>query len=847
MGRQLTTANELERPAAVAELLALHATLHDQVVRLGSQDANTRFAFYYCARDVAALSPAERPPELDSVELLEAARRVAQQLQQASLAATASFLKGRALRDRGEIGAAITELREALRNTTNAPGILPQLQADLADLLRYRGEFDQALRLLDAAQQNLVEESDDERLARFHAALYCEIQGIRGQLLLNRGQPEQAAPLLLEALRRAEELDDWKAILGATIRQISFALAIEDTAEALRLVDSVLDREGQPPVSAKTRALLVARQGRALAERERDDPRVERTAAVVLEQSLDFAELYEPERLRVELTLAEVWLRDRRPDRAAVLLDSARLRLARQRNDRLPGQTLRLDARLASLAAEWALESAVPKSLLQTRLTELTDVYDRFLAEWRTAPQHPDGSGFLHYGTPRKLLSELIRVTLALIPGEAGSEQALDQLLKAQALGSVTRARGGTVPSLPTIRAALLHRGEGLLIYLPTPDRSHLFVHLEIAADVPIFAARRDFAAVVCRPPADRNEPSARERRRNELFDRGDRLAQLLLPDEARAIFADWTTITIVGADLIGTVPFEALPLDRRRRLGDDWALAYLPSVPLGLALGDQAARPTEGEPIICLLAGPTQSEEVHERWPDLAELKLSSEQLAALLAPYAPDRLRVLQSDQATAVNLDQAARSVGRVLQLWTHGIYDLSRPRPAGLVMAPDAIHADGLFWCRDAEQLHAPPLVVLSACGAARGPVRRGEVGVTHLGGAFLTAGAGCVVLPIADVEERATLELMSSFHWRLRRHGESPAEALRQARRQLASDPRFEDPFYHSLIQAVGAAHEPLFPGATPARGWGRWRGWIGGLAAALLLLLTATFVLLRRR
>ena len=147
--------------------------------------------------------------------------------------------------------------------------------------------------------------------------------------------------------------------------------------------------------------------------------------------------------------------------------------------------------------------------------------------------------------------------------------------------------------------------------------------------------------------------------------------------------------------------------------------------------------------------------------------------------------------------------------------------------------------------DVQAIDVPELVILSACGAARSPFRRGEDGVDHLGGAFLNAGARAVVLSHQDIEVESTVRMMGVFHTRLRA-GDSPARALLEARRSLADDSGFDHPFFHSLIHVTGLGFEPLFDAlaATPERSRSTPPWLLGiGLAAAC----GGALVLARRR
>ncbi|MCI0634546.1 MAG: CHAT domain-containing protein, partial [Actinobacteria bacterium] len=86
------------------------------------------------------------------------------------------------------------------------------------------------------------------------------------------------------------------------------------------------------------------------------------------------------------------------------------------------------------------------------------------------------------------------------------------------------------------------------------------------------------------------------------------------------------------------------------------------------------------------------------------------------------------------------------------------------------------------------------------GAARGHRRVGEDGGTHLGGAFLYAGADAVVLASASVEVAATAALVEVLHRELAA-GKDVAHALHAARRAVAE--KEPHPYYHSLLRVVG--------------------------------------------
>src|SRR6185436_4004578 len=89
-----------------------------------------------------------------------------------------------------------------------------------------------------------------------------------------------------------------------------------------------------------------------------------------------------------------------------------------------------------------------------------------------------------------------------------------------------------------------------------------------------------------------------------------------------------WKGVYVVGADLLGGVPFECLRV-KGRELGTTAALAYLPSIPVGLALSRMQAGSAKGLGVL-LLAAPT----IPKGSP--GTIPFSSEDKAALTAGFA-------------------------------------------------------------------------------------------------------------------------------------------------------------------------------------------------------------------
>jgi CHAT domain-containing protein len=91
-----------------------------------------------------------------------------------------------------------------------------------------------------------------------------------------------------------------------------------------------------------------------------------------------------------------------------------------------------------------------------------------------------------------------------------------------------------------------------------------------------------------------------------------------------------------------------------------------------------------------------------------------------------------------------------------------------------------------------------MVVMSACETGLIEKNGREV-VSGLSRAFLYAGARRVVATLWNVDDRATTELMTRFYRALWKDGLAPAEALRQAQREMRKTEWAAPPFWAGFV------------------------------------------------
>lgn len=168
------------------------------------------------------------------------------------------------------------------------------------------------------------------------------------------------------------------------------------------------------------------------------------------------------------------------------------------------------------------------------------------------------------------------------------------------------------------------------------------------------------------------------------------------------------------------------------------------------------------------------------------------------------------LLGKEARESRLRQSLKGVGH-LHIAAHATFDPRSPRFSRLELAADPgapptdDTRDGKLHTYEIYDLDLPeaPLVVLSACDTAL-RLRDDDQGddLVGLTRAFLAAGAQAVVATLWPVDDAATTPLMKSFYER-QRQGARPAEALREAQKELLAQERWREPYYWAAFTFTG--------------------------------------------
>jgi CHAT domain-containing protein len=375
---------------------------------------------------------------------------------------------------------------------------------------------------------------------------------------------------------------------------------------------------------------------------------------------------------------------------------------------------------------------------------------------------------------------------------------------------------------------------ETILAYFLSNPRSHLWVvdrehitHYSLPSGAEIeAAARAAYAALI--------DPSSKP----DLT----RLADQLLGSWLAASDEVSGSVIVVPSGVLHFVPFEALPVPRSgAALGDLAVTSYAPSVGTLLEL---RSRPTVVTTTAVLALGDARYGPSFDTARGsssiggvrtLGALPHSRAEVERMAKLFPSSRSTILLGERATESALNHAGAGQS-VVHLATHGWIDPNETASSARVMG-EGDGEDGLLQFREILRLPlAADLVTLSACQSALGEVVTGE-GMVGLARAFFFAGTDSVVATLWNVDDAATTDFMASFYDGLRR-GLPKAEALRRARVELRSDPRYRHPYFWAPYVLLGRGEDLV---DIPRNH----RAWV--LAGAAALIFAAAVLALRFR
>jgi CHAT domain-containing protein len=259
---------------------------------------------------------------------------------------------------------------------------------------------------------------------------------------------------------------------------------------------------------------------------------------------------------------------------------------------------------------------------------------------------------------------------------------------------------------------------------------------------------------------------------------------QIIGPIEPALAAHQVDTLVVIPDEVLRIVPFAAL-YDGNRFLVDRYATAIAPSLKL------VAPAPLSAASGVALVLGVSQSVAGFAALPNVPR------EIAAVHAIAGGD---VLLDAGFTRAEFAGALKSGNySIVHIASHGQFG-SDPSLTFVLAFDGNLTMDDL----EADIKYGPPretqleLLILSACETASGDDRA----ALGLAGAALKAGARSALATLWYINDVASGNLIASFYQGLR-SGLSKAQALRQAQRTLAADPRYAHPAYWAPFLMIG--------------------------------------------
>lgn len=670
-----------------------------------------------------------------------------------SMADVASYYAASTLIDSNEGAAAHDALRAI---GTRLPGrhraLAAQLRWELALCASIAGDWGSTLREADAAAALFLALGEQTNVA--------SVDGMAAYALERMGATDLAWSRRIRAigaLRGDAHRNRRASILHAA------ALGLEATdriAAAETVMDLVLEERDNTNVNLRTlafadRARLAGRTGNAAVARSSLD-RARSTAARLEDAG--------PREMAVaSIELGEAVLLGKSDPRAALpAFDRAIAYFTERRADALLAEAYLQRARARKAAGDQGAAAADYAAALrevgrQRRSARDGDVRIAFV------------------DTAEQIAEESIELHLAR--GEAAAALDVAELLPALLRADAPRAtpREPLPPDVVAIRYVLL------------PDQLAIFC---VSSDGVVARSVR----------VDRHQLSSlvaqfadRVRRRAPLRQaRSDGAAlYALLVAPLEELLAGKTEIVVIPDRELHIVPFAALYDERRRHyLIDRYTIRIAPSVAGAAPIASRELTPA------VVIADPAT--------PLGARLPASRREAEQIAAMHGATLIR------GEAATVAQFSDSAGRSALVHYAGHADSDFREAYGALLLSPSGQDRGILGSSEIARLALPhhPLIVLAACGTARGEAVH-IAGMSSLARAFLDAGARAVIGTLWEIDDDAAGPLFLRIHERLR-DGSSPSRAVREAQTAMlqSTDERLAHPATWAAVAVIGNSRQP---------------------------------------
>jgi CHAT domain-containing protein len=262
--------------------------------------------------------------------------------------------------------------------------------------------------------------------------------------------------------------------------------------------------------------------------------------------------------------------------------------------------------------------------------------------------------------------------------------------------------------------------------------------------------------------------------------------------------------VVIVPSGRLGTLPFEALPLNVKKItdfrnaefLVNKYSVSYEFSTTLMVQMnGTPSTRSGDASIYLC---APVQFPEKD----NLSELPGTEAEVNTIAGLFG-NSAQVAKFMDANETSIKKSDLSRFNYLHFATHGIVDETEPELSRIFLNGSKQDDGNLFSGEIFNLQLKADLAVLSACQTGLGKFSKGE-GVIGLSRALTYAGAKSIIVSFWSVSDESTAELMTAFYKTiLQNKNKNLPSALREAKLQLIKDDKFSAPYYWAPFILIG--------------------------------------------
>ncbi len=263
-------------------------------------------------------------------------------------------------------------------------------------------------------------------------------------------------------------------------------------------------------------------------------------------------------------------------------------------------------------------------------------------------------------------------------------------------------------------------------------------------------------------------------------FKLGHDIYTQLFPEDIRAYLTH--KITIIPDYILQTIPFEALILDKKKYLIEDYEINYAYSISFL-----------------------EQNRKLKRTWAHdfLGFAPVSYANQLPALSNSKTEITKIAANFKSTLFLQNQATKKKF-INQLSNYKIIHLSTHADANDSITPwIATHDDKITLNDIYATKNNAELVVLSACNTSIGTIQKGE-GIMSLARGFFNTGANSVVSTLWKADDKSTLELTTDFYKNLK-NGKPKSTSLRLAKLNYLKNHSLSDasPYYWSSLILIG--------------------------------------------